>query len=55
MNNNDCLGLQASVIFLLLALIAVTAIIRHLDWFGDVPVTASQWSNQPGSHRSTHD
>jgi hypothetical protein len=30
MNNNDCLRLQASIIFLLLALIAVTAIIRLL-------------------------
>ena len=51
MNNDDCLRLQVSIIFLLLALVAVTAINRHPDWFGDAPVDASQWSDQPGGHR----
>ncbi len=31
--------LQINVICLLLFLIGTTAIVKHLDWFGDVPVT----------------
>jgi len=34
---NDYLLLQVNIIFLLLALIAATAVIQHPDWFGEIP------------------
>ncbi len=40
MRDNDLLSLQANVICLLLALLGSTAIIRHPDWFGEVPAQA---------------
>jgi hypothetical protein len=55
MNNNDCLRLQVSIIFLLEGLVAVTAIIRHPGWFGDVPATSLQRSSQSVAARSLHD
>jgi hypothetical protein len=50
MNNNDSLRVQVSIIFLLVALVAMTTIIRHPSWFGEV-----EQSNQPVAHRSSLD
>jgi hypothetical protein len=56
MNNNDCLRLQVSIIFLLVAPVGATAIIRHPGGFVDVPVTSLRRPSQSVARpRSLHD
>jgi hypothetical protein len=55
MNNDNYLRLQVSIVFLLAAVVAVTAIVRHPDWFGEASVDSAQQSNQSVAHRSSHD
>jgi hypothetical protein len=46
MNNLNYLRLQVSIIFLLVAAVGTTAIVRHPSWFGEVSVKSSQRADQ---------
>jgi len=46
MNNLNYLRMQVSIIFLLVAAVGVTAIVRHPGWFGEVSVQSSQRADQ---------
>jgi hypothetical protein len=46
MNNQTYLRLQMTIIFLLVAVVGATAVVRHPSWFGEMPVEPSQRANQ---------
>jgi hypothetical protein len=52
MNKQNLLRLQVSIIFLLVAAVGVTAIVRHAGWFGEISVESSQRSDQTVANRS---
>ncbi len=46
MNNKTYLRLQMSIIFLLVAVVGATAVVRYPGWFGEVPAESLQRANQ---------
>ncbi len=46
MNNQTYLRLQMSIIFLLVAVVGATAVVRYPGWFGEVPAESLQRANQ---------
>jgi hypothetical protein len=55
MSNLNYLRLQVSIIFLLVAAVGATAIVRHPGWFGEVSAAAAQRSDQIVAQRYSRD